>query len=157
MDKADVVDGQHYGTGIPQRSEVLDVESVYALACGCLLRALGVPTVWVASRALVVSLWSIGSMTLLPVVLLSSPRIAVPARAARRIVAFALAAMCVDTEVHGMPCTTMAVEHSRESVQSLRSDSISRQSNLEGRPGHMPHQARPTRLEKGRRGLLIGR
>jgi len=45
----------------------------------------------VASRALVISLWSIGSMTLLPVVLLSSPRIAVPARAARRIVALALA------------------------------------------------------------------
>jgi hypothetical protein len=36
-------------------------------------------------------LWSIGSMTLLAVVLLSSPRLAVPALAARRIIALALA------------------------------------------------------------------
>jgi hypothetical protein len=45
----------------------------------------------VASHELIISLWSIGSMTLLPVVLLSSRRIAVPALAARRIVGFALA------------------------------------------------------------------
>jgi dolichyl-phosphate-mannose-protein mannosyltransferase len=44
----------------------------------------------VAAHEMVISLWSIGSMTLLPVVLLSSPRIVVPAPAARRIVGFAL-------------------------------------------------------------------
>ncbi len=45
----------------------------------------------VAAQELIISLWSMGSMTLLPVVLLSSPRITVPALGARRIVAFALA------------------------------------------------------------------
>ena len=53
---------------------------------------LGLPLVLaVATHALVISLWSIGGMTLLPVVLLSSPRIAVPALAVRRIVTLALA------------------------------------------------------------------
>jgi 4-amino-4-deoxy-L-arabinose transferase-like glycosyltransferase len=45
----------------------------------------------VAAREQVVSLWSIGSMTLLPVVLLSSPAVRLPAIAVRRIVAIALA------------------------------------------------------------------
>jgi 4-amino-4-deoxy-L-arabinose transferase-like glycosyltransferase len=44
-----------------------------------------------AAHEQVVSLWSIGSMTLLPVVLLSSPQVAVPKIAVRRIVGFALA------------------------------------------------------------------
>jgi hypothetical protein len=45
----------------------------------------------VAAREQVVSLWSIGSMTLLPVVLLSSPAVALPKVAVRRIVGIALA------------------------------------------------------------------
>jgi 4-amino-4-deoxy-L-arabinose transferase-like glycosyltransferase len=45
----------------------------------------------VAAREQVVSLWSIGSMTLLPVVLLSSPAVTLPAIAVRRIVVIALA------------------------------------------------------------------
>jgi 4-amino-4-deoxy-L-arabinose transferase-like glycosyltransferase len=45
----------------------------------------------VAARSAVVSLWTIGSMTLLPVVLLSSPRLHLPRPAARRIMAAALA------------------------------------------------------------------
>jgi dolichyl-phosphate-mannose-protein mannosyltransferase len=45
----------------------------------------------VAAHEQVISLWSIGGMTLLPVVLLSSPRIAIPPAATRRIVGFALA------------------------------------------------------------------
>jgi len=44
----------------------------------------------VAAREQVVSLWSIGSMTLLPVVLLSSPAVALPKIALRRIVGIAL-------------------------------------------------------------------
>jgi hypothetical protein len=42
------------------------------------------------AHELVISLWSIASMTLLPVVLLSSPRLVVPAMPARRIVGLAL-------------------------------------------------------------------
>jgi hypothetical protein len=45
----------------------------------------------VATREQVVSLWSIGSMTLLPVVLLASPAIVVPKVAVRRILAVAVA------------------------------------------------------------------
>ena len=45
----------------------------------------------VAAREQVVSLWSIGSMTLLPVVLLSSPAVTLPSIAVRRIVGIALA------------------------------------------------------------------
>jgi hypothetical protein len=45
----------------------------------------------VAAREQVVSLWSIGSMTLLPVVLLSSPAVALTRIAVRRIVGIALA------------------------------------------------------------------
>jgi hypothetical protein len=45
----------------------------------------------VAAHEQVISLWSIGGMTLLPVVLLSSPRVAIPGVAGRRIVGFALA------------------------------------------------------------------
>jgi 4-amino-4-deoxy-L-arabinose transferase-like glycosyltransferase len=45
----------------------------------------------VATKSAVVSLWAIGSMTLLPVVVLSSPRLDVPRPAARRILAAALA------------------------------------------------------------------
>ncbi len=45
----------------------------------------------VASHELVTSLWAIASMTLLPVVLLSSPLIAMPHVAVRRIVGFAIA------------------------------------------------------------------
>jgi hypothetical protein len=53
---------------------------------------LGLPLAFaIATHALVISLWSIGSMTLLAVVLLSSPHLAVPALAARRIIALALA------------------------------------------------------------------
>jgi 4-amino-4-deoxy-L-arabinose transferase-like glycosyltransferase len=44
-----------------------------------------------AAREQVISLWSIGSMTLLPVVLLSSPLVTLPKVAVRRIVGFALA------------------------------------------------------------------
>ena len=44
----------------------------------------------IAAHELVISLWSIASMTLLPVVLLSSPRLIVPALAARRVVGLAL-------------------------------------------------------------------
>lgn len=44
-----------------------------------------------AAHEQVISLWSIGSMTLLPVVLLSSPQIVIPAAAARRIIGFAVA------------------------------------------------------------------
>ena len=44
-----------------------------------------------AAHEQVISLWSIGSMTLLPVVLLSSPAVTVPKIAVRRIVGFALA------------------------------------------------------------------
>ena len=53
---------------------------------------LALPTILaVASHEVVTSLWSIASMTLLPVVLLSSPLIVVPPVAARRIVGFAIA------------------------------------------------------------------
>lgn len=45
----------------------------------------------IATRSEAVSLWAMGSMTLLPVVLLSSPLVAVPRPAARRTVAFAIA------------------------------------------------------------------
>src|SRR5579871_1385366 len=45
----------------------------------------------VAAREQVVSLWAIGSMTLLPVVLLSSPAVTIPKIAVRRIVAIAVA------------------------------------------------------------------
>jgi 4-amino-4-deoxy-L-arabinose transferase-like glycosyltransferase len=45
----------------------------------------------VATRSEAVSLWAMGSMTLLPVVLLSSPLVAIPRRAARRTIAFAIA------------------------------------------------------------------
>jgi hypothetical protein len=45
----------------------------------------------VVAREQVISLWSIGSMTLLPVVLLSSPAVTLPKTAVRRIVGFALA------------------------------------------------------------------
>jgi hypothetical protein len=44
-----------------------------------------------SAHEVVTSLWAIASMTLLPVVLLSSPRIVIPPRAARRIVGFAIA------------------------------------------------------------------
>ncbi len=44
----------------------------------------------VAAQQLVVSLWAIGSMTLLPVVLLSSPLVQLPAIATRRLVALAI-------------------------------------------------------------------
>jgi hypothetical protein len=45
----------------------------------------------IAAGAAVVSLWAIGSMTLLPVVLLSSPQLVVTRAAARRILALAIA------------------------------------------------------------------
>ena len=45
----------------------------------------------VAAHAMVISLWSMASMTLLPVVLLSSPHVKLPAVAARRLVGLALA------------------------------------------------------------------
>lgn len=45
----------------------------------------------IATRSEAVSLWAMGSMTLLPVVLLSSPLVTIPRPAARRTVAFALA------------------------------------------------------------------
>lgn len=45
----------------------------------------------VAAREQVISLWSIGSMTLLPVVLLASPHVAIPKDAVRRIVGVAMA------------------------------------------------------------------
>src|SRR5262249_61433145 len=45
----------------------------------------------VAAHGMIVSLWAIAGMTLLPVVLLSSPRIAVPVIAVRRLVTLALA------------------------------------------------------------------
>ncbi len=45
----------------------------------------------IATRSEAVSLWAMGSMTLLPVVLLSSPLVTVPRPAARRTVAFAIA------------------------------------------------------------------
>jgi len=45
----------------------------------------------VAAHEMVTSLWAIGGMTLLPVVLLSSPLVVVPAPAVRRIVGLALA------------------------------------------------------------------
>ena len=45
----------------------------------------------VAAHEVVTSLWAIASMTLLPVVLLSSPSIVIPAVAARRIVGIAIA------------------------------------------------------------------
>jgi 4-amino-4-deoxy-L-arabinose transferase-like glycosyltransferase len=45
----------------------------------------------VATKSVIVSLWAIGSMTLLPVVLLSSPKIALPRAAAVRILALAIA------------------------------------------------------------------
>ena len=45
----------------------------------------------IATRSEAVSLWAMGSMTLLPVVLLSSPRVTVPRPAARRTIAFAIA------------------------------------------------------------------
>jgi 4-amino-4-deoxy-L-arabinose transferase-like glycosyltransferase len=67
----------------------------------------------VASHSAAVSLWSIGSMTLLPVVALSSPHLALPRPAARRILAVAfvvplvalLASPIVATVVHreGVP------------------------------------------------------
>jgi hypothetical protein len=44
-----------------------------------------------AAHEQVISLWSIGSMTLLPVVLLASPLVTIPKTAVRRIVGFALA------------------------------------------------------------------
>ncbi len=44
----------------------------------------------VAAREQVISLWSIGSMTLLPVVLLASPAVTLPKLAVRRIIAVAL-------------------------------------------------------------------
>ncbi|HEY2137695.1 MAG TPA: glycosyltransferase family 39 protein [Xanthobacteraceae bacterium] len=53
---------------------------------------LGLPILFaVAAHELIISLWSIGSMTLLPVVLLGSPRIAVPKPAVRRVVGVAIA------------------------------------------------------------------
>lgn len=45
----------------------------------------------IATRSEAVSLWAMGSMTLLPVVLLSSPLVAIPRPAARRTIAFAIA------------------------------------------------------------------
>ena len=45
----------------------------------------------VASHQVVTSLWAIASMTLMPVVLLSSPRIVLPPVATRRVVGFAIA------------------------------------------------------------------
>jgi 4-amino-4-deoxy-L-arabinose transferase-like glycosyltransferase len=45
----------------------------------------------VATKSAVVSLWAIGSMTLLPIVLMSSPRLDVPRPMARRIMAAAFA------------------------------------------------------------------
>jgi 4-amino-4-deoxy-L-arabinose transferase-like glycosyltransferase len=44
----------------------------------------------VVAHELIISIWSIGSMTLLPVVLLSSPQISLPIIAVRRIVALAV-------------------------------------------------------------------
>src|SRR5262249_25489953 len=44
----------------------------------------------VAAREQVISLWSIGSMTLLPVVLLASPAVTIPNGAVRRIVGIAI-------------------------------------------------------------------
>jgi len=44
----------------------------------------------IVAHELIISLWAIGSMTLLPVVLLSSPRVRLPVIAARRIVALAI-------------------------------------------------------------------
>jgi hypothetical protein len=62
------------------------------LAVLCFALPLVLPIVFaVAAHEQVISLWSIGSMTLLPVVLLSSPRIVIPKIAVRRIVGFALA------------------------------------------------------------------
>ncbi|HLH91189.1 MAG TPA: glycosyltransferase family 39 protein [Xanthobacteraceae bacterium] len=53
---------------------------------------LALPTLFaVAAHEVVTSLWAIASMTLLPAVLLSSPRSVVPQVAARRIVGFAVA------------------------------------------------------------------
>jgi 4-amino-4-deoxy-L-arabinose transferase-like glycosyltransferase len=67
----------------------------------------------VASSEKVVSLWAFGGMTLLPVVLLSSPRIIIPRPAAVRIVGLAVAfpllalaaapAMAVITHLNGVP------------------------------------------------------
>lgn len=51
----------------------------------------------VAAKASIVSLWSIASMTLFPVVLLSSPLVTVPRAAARRILALALAVPIIAT------------------------------------------------------------
>ncbi len=45
----------------------------------------------VATKSLAVSLWSIGSMTLLPVVLLSSPYADIPRAALRRILGIVIA------------------------------------------------------------------
>jgi Dolichyl-phosphate-mannose-protein mannosyltransferase len=50
------------------------------------------PTLFaVAAHEMIISLWSIGGMTLLPVVLLSSPRVVIAAAAARRVVGLAIA------------------------------------------------------------------
>jgi len=58
----------------------------------CFVLPLVLPLLFaVATREQVVSLWSIGSMTLLPVVLLASPAIVVPKRAVRHILAGAIA------------------------------------------------------------------
>jgi 4-amino-4-deoxy-L-arabinose transferase-like glycosyltransferase len=46
----------------------------------------------VAAKSIAVSLWSIGSMTLLPIVLLSSPSVDIPRAALRRILGIAIAA-----------------------------------------------------------------
>jgi hypothetical protein len=67
----------------------------------------------VVSSEKVVSLWAFGGMTLLPVVLLSSPRIVIPRIAAIRILGFAVAfpflallaapAVAVVTHINGVP------------------------------------------------------
>jgi 4-amino-4-deoxy-L-arabinose transferase-like glycosyltransferase len=49
----------------------------------------------IATRSEPVSLWAMGSMTLLPVVLLSSPLLSIPRPAARRTIAFAVAFPCL--------------------------------------------------------------
>ena len=74
------------------RDTVWPKEPERRLAVLCFALPLGLPIVLaVAAHEQVISLWSIGSMTLLPVVLLSSPRIVIPKVGARRIVGFALA------------------------------------------------------------------
>jgi 4-amino-4-deoxy-L-arabinose transferase-like glycosyltransferase len=102
----------------PGRSDVLDLlwprDPSRRLAAGVFFLPLILPALLaVASSEKVVSLWAFGGMTLLPVMLLSSPRIVIPRIAAVRILGIAVAfpvlallaspAVAVLTHLNGVP------------------------------------------------------